>query len=360
MHAAPGLTPICFHYEPTVASPSALDIVTQSPILILTRNTNSRVDRRSSAIRDTFVTIHAPLLVILGLAVSFNYSLGFLGVLWEKGLNRFINGLTTMYPNLYLKCFWQTDIRPEVFVAMSFDPTYQHRFEQVIQPAVEAVSMGGTQLHARRVDLSKSGDSVLTEIADGVAHCAVFLADVSTVGIDKATGKPYRNGNVMYEVGLALACRNPEEVLILRDDQDQLLFDLSTIPHKRIDFTDTASARTEIASAIVDRLNEQKALRDARVEIAASSITDAELVIMKNLGHYPPGTFWNLDRQNIQGVAAISRLLDKRLLKAVASFDGKRAAYEWTQLGSVVVQRIQTIPEFKPDTPAEEADAADK
>ncbi len=89
------------------------------------------------------------------------------------------------------------DIRPEVFVAMSFDSTYQTQFEQVIQLAVESVKMDGIHLKARRVDLSKSGDSILSEIADGVAHSAVFLADVSTVGTDKGTGKPYRNGNVM-------------------------------------------------------------------------------------------------------------------------------------------------------------------
>ena len=118
---------------------------------------------------------------------------------------------------------------------------------------------------------------------DCYRHAVICMADadVSTVRTDKATGKPYRNGNVMYEVGLALACRNPEEVLILRDDQDQLLFDLSTIPHMRVDFTDHAAAKTEIHDAIVDRLTERKVLNDAQVEIAASSVTDSELNIIE-------------------------------------------------------------------------------
>ncbi len=192
---------------------------------------------------------------------------------------------------------------------------------------------------------------------DCYRHAVICMADadVSTVRTDKATGKPYRNGNVMYEVGLALACRNPEEVLILRDDQDQLLFDLSTIPHMRVDFTDHAAAKTEIHDAIVDRLTERKVLNDARIEIAASSVTDSELNIIKGLGHHPSGTVWSIGH-SLPGVAAIERLFDKKLIKAVASFDGKRAAYEWTPLGSVVAQRIKSIPDFASEDSNEEPD----
>ena len=58
-----------------------------------------------------------------------------------------------------------------------------------------------------RVDLSKTGDiSILTDIMDGIAHSEMFLADISSTGYDSKTAEPYRNGNVMYEVGLAVAC----------------------------------------------------------------------------------------------------------------------------------------------------------
>lgn len=70
---------------------------------------------------------------------------------------------------------------------------------------------------------------MLTDIMDGIAHSLMVLADVSTAGKDQNTGEPYRNGNVMYEVGLALACRQPAEVLLIRDDRDRFLFDVSTI-----------------------------------------------------------------------------------------------------------------------------------
>ena len=117
-----------------------------------------------------------------------------------------------MHPNLYLRTFWQTEFRPEIFVAMSFAGDLKARFKKVIEPAIESITHRGRKLTANRVDLSKSGDSILTDIADGIAHCEMVLADVSTMGYDAKTGSSYRNGNVMYEVGLALASRQPSEV----------------------------------------------------------------------------------------------------------------------------------------------------
>ena len=138
-----------------------------------------------------------------------------------------------MHPNAFLKTFWKLEPKIQIFVAMSFDPKYQGRYNEVIKPAIETIAFNGINIEAKRVDLSKSGDSILTEIMDGIAHSLMVVADVSSIGKDSINGYPYRNGNVMYEVGIALACRQPEEVLLLRDDQDKFLFDVSTVPHKK-------------------------------------------------------------------------------------------------------------------------------
>ena len=143
-----------------------------------------------------------------------------------------------MYPNVLLRTLWQMELRPEVFVAMTFSDDYRPHFDEVIAPAIRLVRVGGVSLEPRRVDESKSGDSILTEIVGGIAHSQLVLADVSSIGRDVKSGRPHRNGNVMYEVGIALACRQPEEVLLIRDDKDPFLFDVSTIPHRRLDFTD--------------------------------------------------------------------------------------------------------------------------
>src|SRR4030067_1371975 len=136
-----------------------------------------------------------------------------------------------MHPQTYLKTFWRLELRSQVFVAMRFAPQYESRFKNVITPAIQSLIVDGRRLEPYRVDISKSGDSILTDISDGIAHCRLVLADVSSVGRDAVTGQPYRNANVMYEVGIALACRHPSEILLLRDYHDKFLFDVSTVPH---------------------------------------------------------------------------------------------------------------------------------
>ena|SRR5687767_10770464 len=91
---------------------------------------------------------------------------------------------------------------------MSFEGKYKQRYKRVIAPAIQAVSVNGVPQRPYRVDISNSGDSILTDIIDGIAHCQMVLADVSVVGHDAVTELGFRNGNVMYEVGIALAAVN--------------------------------------------------------------------------------------------------------------------------------------------------------
>src|SRR5205823_3594933 len=103
-----------------------------------------------------------------------------------------------LHPNVFLNTFWQLELKPQVFVAMSFDPRYQSRFDNVISPAIRSILIDNIPLQPYRVDLSKTGDSILTEINNGIAHSRLILADVSTIGRDSSTGHTYRNSNVMY------------------------------------------------------------------------------------------------------------------------------------------------------------------
>jgi len=129
-----------------------------------------------------------------------------------------------MHPQTYLKTFWRLELRSQVFVAMSFAPQYESRFKNVITPAIQSLIVDGRRLEPYRVDISKSGDSIFTDISDGIAHCRLVLADVSSVGRDAVTGQPYRNGNVMYEVGIALACRQPSGNSIVKRRSRQVPF----------------------------------------------------------------------------------------------------------------------------------------
>ena len=59
----------------------------------------------------------------------------------------------------------------------------------------------------------------------------------------------------MYEVGIALTSRQPEEVLLIRDDHDSFLFDINTILQNNISFFDAAKAKATLVELMVDRLN---------------------------------------------------------------------------------------------------------
>lgn len=118
---------------------------------------------------------------------------------------------------------------------------------------------------------------------DGIAHSQLVLADVSTIGKDSVSGVPYRNGNVLYEVNIALACRHPSEVLLVRDDEDKFLFDVSSIPHMKIDFTNAAVAMNDLKEALQARFRERQLVYDARVELAVASLTNDEVTMLKSV-----------------------------------------------------------------------------
>jgi hypothetical protein len=242
---------------------------------------------------------------------------------------------------------------------MSFAPQYLERFENVIAPAIKGITVGGQRLEPFRVDISKTGDSILTDIVDGIAHSQLFLADVSTIGKDATSGVPYRNGNVMYEVGIALACRHPSEVLLVRDDEDKFLFDVSSIPHKKLKFADRSNAIIELRELLLLRLQERKHVNDARVELAISSLSNDEAAMLKSVADYATGTAFGRQPKGLDlvGRTSIPRLLDKQLIRLIAEFEEGYPAYILTPLGRVVAQFVRAkLRRVKPDQPISASD----
>lgn len=268
-----------------------------------------------------------------------------------------------MHPQTYLKTFWRLELQPQVFVAMSFAPEYDTRFKQVIDPAIRSLVIAGRPLEPYRVDISKSGDSILTDISDGIAHSRLVLADISSVGKDSVTGQPYRNGNVMYEVGIALACRQPSEVLLVKDDHDKFLFDVSTVPHVTLDFTNTDKAVQTLTEHLSARLSEQRFVNDARVKIAISSLSAEEVLLLKRMRKHNADIAWGM---KVKGIAswyalAVSRLLDKGIIRLAGEFPEDRPAFAFTSFGYVIKQTVNSsLRKLKTDTPEEQVEPLPK
>ena len=260
-----------------------------------------------------------------------------------------------MHPNTYLQALWRSETKPQVFVAMSFEQRFSRRFEDVIKPSIEAELLDGQKLAAYRVDNSLTGDSILTDIVDGIAHSALFLADVSVIDEGRFAELPIRNGNVMYEVGLALACRLPSEVLLIRDDRKKFLFDVSTIPHITIDFSDNELAIKTLRAALLDRLTESRKLFDARVMIALKGFTPYELEILEYLSKLAPNeaadysvAISGANQLNIPTERAISALLLKGCIEASMRSENGAIYYAATHFGRKVAKAaITNLPKLK-------------
>ena len=244
-----------------------------------------------------------------------------------------------MHPQLFLKTFWRMELKPQIFVAMSFDDKYKSRFKDIIAPAIRSIKVDGVSLEPYRVDLSKTGDSILTDIIDGVAHSQLVLADVSSIGKDSITGDSYRNANVMYEVGLALACRQPTEVLLIRDDRDRFLFDVSTIPHITIDFTDKIAAKKILTDELNVRIKERNYINDARVELASAGLTNHDIESLMH--HAGLLTGWRAEAAKYSGNYKLERLMEKQLVRRITQSSRKTTQYEVTPLGRVVAKRTK-------------------
>lgn len=267
-----------------------------------------------------------------------------------------------MHPNAFLKSLWRNRILDQVFVAMTFDKRFDERFEKVIKPAIEAEPFSRIALRAYRVDNSRTGDSILTDIIDGIAHSRLVLADVSVIDEGRFTQTPVRNGNVMYEVGVALACRNPSDVLLIRDDTKRFLFDVSTIPHLKIDFSDPSAAIESLREAISGRLDASNLLNDARIQMAAQTLTQDEIRILQVLSRLDPNQARDITLPNLSLVSypdqrGLDGLIAKGCIKSEA-VNAKTGAvlYALNAFGYALAKVAEeTLPKFQPPEEAKKA-----
>ena len=259
-----------------------------------------------------------------------------------------------MYPNTYLSLFPPFPRDNRVFVAMSFHPRFDARWQDVLVPAIGRVKVAGSALEPHRVDLRKASDSVLTEILEGISRCRFFLADITAIG--ELDGRPVRNGNVLYEVGLAHATRLPEEVTLQRSDNKEL-FDVMNVRVLEYDPDgDPKAAQNLVADAIVQSLKELDLRKSLSVRRVAESLDVHSWFLLLEAAsvgvvhHAPVKTM----RDALGGATrrqAIDRLLETGALRAeivklmpelLAKWADKPfeelVAYQVTELGRAVAQ----------------------
>ncbi|HEX7938188.1 MAG TPA: hypothetical protein VF483_04300 [Gemmatimonadaceae bacterium] len=255
-----------------------------------------------------------------------------------------------MHPFHLRELVHRNDLVNRVFVAMPFDPSMERRFAEVVSPTIASFQRNGSTLEAHRVDRSRVSDSIMAEIVAGIANDVLVIADITS---HAETG--LRNGNVMYELGLAHAMRRPEEVVVVRSDDNQLLFDVSGIRvHKYDPDNDTEGARFRLRE-IVDAALRFGALGDNwLLEDSIAALDTVSIgVLFRVMGWSLGPDFEDLKKlaRDMRFQASIHRLLDLRLLRtrldvAMSPSSGKPASLdelsslETTLLGDRVVMEL--------------------
>lgn len=232
-----------------------------------------------------------------------------------------------MYPANFFSLFPPFPRDNKIFVAMSFDEQFKARWTNVLEPAINNLHRNGERLEAVRVDVRRIGDSVVTEILDGISRHLMVIADVTTIGYLPATkseeqARPIRNANVMYEVGLAHAARLPEEILMFRSDSDPLNFDISNI---RVNYYDPdhdpEKSIERVSSGVISALRELELKRHFAVRRAVESLDHTSWLVLiscqagESIQHPTMLTTGNV-LANADRVRAIERLLDIGAIKA--------------------------------------------
>ncbi len=234
-----------------------------------------------------------------------------------------------MYPSEYYSLYPPFPRKDEIFVAMSFSGAFSSRWENVIEPAVNSVTVDDKKLKAHRVDTRTVSDSILTEILTGISRSRLVIADITTIGI--VDERPVRNGNVLYEVGLAQAVRLPEEVLLFRSDNDPLLFDVSNIRVNSYDpENEPEKAKEKIIDAIISAFKEIDLKKHLTVQRLAETLD------------YP--SWWTLVTAHLQ--KGISHPNQKTMGQILGSFSQSLAISRLLEIGAIKTQFQKMTPDI--------------
>jgi hypothetical protein len=246
-----------------------------------------------------------------------------------------------MYPRDYFETYWRPEIREEVFVAMPFHDEFTSIWSNAIQPAIDDDIPG--PIKARRVDATLLSGSIITDILDGIAHSRLVLADISVATTGRWAGQ--RNGNVMYEVGLAHAVRQSTEILLIRSDNEPINFDIAHINIHSYDPQDIDATRSKLARLANDLLKQIEQEKSLMVTKAVDGL-DADCIFY--IREYAiRGAFVGPDPKtmgeqlvSITNKAALARLQHLGIIKCDLQPNHPMPIYYVTNFGKAVAKRI--------------------
>lgn len=258
-----------------------------------------------------------------------------------------------MYPRTYFETFMRYEAADQVFVAIPFSPPFQRAFDHIIRPAIRSVRVQGRPLLPRIINRATSGSPDIHEqIFDAILHSRLVIADLtvqsSHVG-DDGKEKWQANANVAYEVGLAAAWRNPEDILLIHQGHTNhsYSFDVQNLRHVQYDPTNTASI-ANLTDEIVRALNQSSFLAKRAYQKILESVSPSTIQFMHQevSRAFPVISFQDTGMPIMDArIHAASELLSYGALKnrhVIRQGAGRGVAvvYEWTELGLRMLQSL--------------------
>jgi hypothetical protein len=261
-----------------------------------------------------------------------------------------------VYPRTYYETFMRYEASNEVFVAMPFNLSFRKAFETIIEPAVKGVTVNGNRLVPRIINRATTGAPDIHEkIFDAILHCRLVIADMTvqaSYAADDGVAKWQANANVAYEVGLASAWRNPEDVLLLYQPHanHSYSFDVQNLRH----FTykpSSAKCVSELAAEIVAALNQSSFLAKLTYQKILESVSPSSIQFMHQEARraFPVVAFHD-DGMPIMDarIHAATELLACGAIKNRNVFSqgdrkGVAIIYEWTELGLRMLVSLHAI-----------------
>ncbi len=240
-----------------------------------------------------------------------------------------------MYPKHFFEQFWESEQRNELFVCMPFHSSLNYRFNQVIKVAAKKAGFD----NAIRVDEDTSGNVIITKILDGIANSKMVLVDLSD---DPSCKERHVNGNVLYEAGIVHAIREPDALIIVRDqgpegvDFDIRGFTINTPPNNVIE-------EKWLIELLKNSLENYQWFIGKRIKSTAELIDDISLLLMaKYGGDKNTSTHFNSANMDAKYKISIMRLLELGILRFQTARNNNplEHAYHWTDFGYEVMKYL--------------------
>lgn len=238
-----------------------------------------------------------------------------------------------MYAKSFFQHFWAPDQRNELFVCMPFHPAFDSKFRNSFDPGARKAGFD----KAARVSETWEANVITDKIFDGIANSKMLLFDLTDDPKSPCQYTKQINGNVLYELGVANAMREPEDILLIREDSVvNIPFDVSGL---NINVYKGELTLDWLVNKLKRTLERQAWYKSKRVQAAARSIDDIGLNLIVTIGKRPNGyNHFNVVGLPAEVRMAASRLVDLGILWLATAEKGREHAYRWTPFGLEVIE----------------------